>query len=74
MVEREDDELQAGGIELHGFVHGLEITTAVGGRMFVNHHRLPAGIPFFGIEFVLGAELAHHSFVNHLDDQCALFA
>lgn len=33
MVERKDDELQAGGILLQRLLHGMEVTAAVGMRV-----------------------------------------
>ena len=73
MVERKDDELQAGGILLQRLLHGMEVTAAVGKRVLRDCHRLPGGVPFPGIEFILRADLTSHTPVNHLDEQCALF-
>ena len=73
MVERKDDELQAGGILLQRLLHGMEVTAAAGKRVLQDCHRLPGGVPFTGIEFILRADLTRHTPVNHLDEQCALF-
>ena len=74
MVEREDDELQACYIMLQRLLYILEILTAGRERIFWENDRLPRGIPFLWIEFILRADLTHHTLMNHLNEQRALFS
>ena len=73
MVEREDDESQACSITPQRLLYVMEIGTAVGRGILWNHHRLTIGIPFLRIEFIRRADLTHHTLMNHLNEQCALF-
>ena len=73
MVEREDDELQACSITSQRLLYILEILTADRERIFWENDRLPCGIPFLRIEFILRADLTHHTLMNHLNEQRALF-
>ena len=74
MVEREDDELQACCIMLQRLLYILEILTAGMKRIFWENDRLPRGIPLLRIEFILRADLTHHTLMNHLNEQRALFS
>ena len=73
MVERKDDESQACSITPQRLLYVMEIGTAFGRRIFGDNDRLLGGIPFLRIEFIRRADLTHHTLMNHLNEQCALF-